>query len=328
MTLSKPFTTQLKALRSVLNERVETTRRSPTGLDTEAFSEFLAYGVDPIVRSLASNSPDRLPIVVDELFTMALSVVSTGHAGPAARHDYVNRLWGDVAPSLSALIAYDTVESLGALTNAMIKVAGNRHINSEYWLSFIGHIAPEAKDIAALKSLCIIAAWRSGGAALRGAALEAADALPQNLACKVVGAPNTAKWDAVHDRLCRDMWWRPDGVESSGHVIGGFAGFQGSFLEPPIVKPAEEGFWVQSGELYFHLTVDGFGANLHAIDIEDEVAEFDTVKAATPTKMKANQAWTKLFPSEGLNLVSNANSVAATSPHSYSIHVSPLLGAA
>ncbi|MEP3891344.1 MAG: hypothetical protein ABJN69_12870 [Hellea sp.] len=324
MALSPPFKTQLRALRTVLNERVETVRHSPSGLDTEAFSEFLEQGLDPIVRAAAQTSPERLPVIVDELFTMALSVVSTNHAGPGARQDYVNQLWRDVAPSLTALIAHDPIESLGALTNAMIKVAGDRGIDSDGWLKLIGETAPDADNVAALKSLGVIAAWCSGGVKLRGAALAAADGLPEDLACKAVGAPKRAKWDEVRGRIEADMWWRPDGVGSSGHVVGGFAGFRGSFLEPPLVEAAEEGFWVLSGERCFHLIADGFGAYLEPVDLE----AFETTGAQTHPKTTHNPAWAKLFPAQDLSLAQNAHSVAASSPHSYSIHISPLMATA
>ena len=321
MALSPPFKTQLKALRPVLNERVETVRRSPSGLDTESFSVFLEQGVDPIVRAAAQNSPERLPIIVDALFTMALSVVSSGHAGPTARQDYVNQLWRDVAPRLDALIVHDPVESLGALTNAMIKVAGDRGIDSEGWLKLIGESAPEVNNVAALKGFAVIAAWRSGGVKLRGAALAAADRLPEGLACKAVGASPTAKWDNVRGRLEADMWWRPDGAQSSGHAVGGFAGFQGVFLEPPLVEAAEEGFWVLSGERCFHLIADGFGAYLEPVDLE----AFETAEAHRQLKTIHNPAWEKLFPAQDLSLTQNGHSIAASSPHSYSIHIAPLM---
>jgi len=298
------------------------TRRSPMGLDTQAFSDFLNHGVDPIVRAISKTAPDRLSMSVDEMFTMALTLVSTKHAGPAAQQDYVNKLWRDIAPSFSTLIAHDPIESLSMLTNAMIKVAGDPNIRSEDWLNHIAQIAPDAQDISTLKSLCIIASWRSGGVNMRGAALKAANKIPEALACKAVRASKKAKWEKVYDRLIKDIWWRPDEQEVSGHMVGDFAGFRGTFLHPPILKPALEGFLVRSADLYFHLTVDAFGTKLHPINID----AFKKAKTGKPPQKENNPIWAKIFPSDELTLISNANSVAATSPHSYSIHVSPLQG--
>ncbi len=320
MSLSKPFATQLKVLRTVLNERVASTRRSVAGLNTEAFSEFLELGVDPIVRAVSKTAPDRLSILVDEVFTMALTLVSTGHAGPTARQDYVNRLWRDVAPSLSTLIAHDPLESLGTLTNVMIKVTGDGDIRGDEWLSYIEQLAPDAQDIATLRSLCIIASWRSGGVKMRSTALKALSALPQALACKAVGAPKNAKWEKVSNRLAKEIWWRPDGLTVSGHVVGDFSGFRGAFLAPPRIKPAQDGFLVRSADLCFYLAVDAFGTKLHSLDTE----VFENAKTGTGPRKTKSQSWENLFPAEGLSLVSNADSVAVTSPYSYSIHVSPL----
>ena len=137
----------------------------------------------------------------------------------------------------------------------------------------------------------------------------------------------------MRDILRSDPWWAPDDTArrrlSTGIEIGGFTGFGGTFAQPPEVRPAAEGFWVRSGERYSLLIADACGATLHAAAEEEYGRPEAPVTRArislSGQRLTINDRTITLdLPAAQLRVVSNADSVALTSPYSHAIRVLPL----
>ena len=141
----------------------------------------------------------------------------------------------------------------------------------------MSRLAPHASTVAHLRALGQVVAWRAGVAHFRAGALEAADALVNDLgdaaALDALGARPTDSWPSVRDKLNADPWWSPDPkratARNEGIEIGRFAGFGGTFKQPPEVRESDCGFVVKSGERYFLLIADVYGAVLHAATAAD-----------------------------------------------------------
>lgn len=110
---------------------------------------------------------------------------------------------------------------------------------AEQWARRLAAAAAAAPDASAdqVRGLVVSAAWRSGLARYRDAALAAAAGLPASLAATVLDLPADAVGDALA-RQAADRWAWP-GVTWSGvgvlRRVGGFRGLGGPWLELPRV---------------------------------------------------------------------------------------------
>ena len=88
-----------------------------------------------------------------------------------------------------------------------------------------------------VRSTVLVAAWRSGAARFRTAALREAAALPAPLAVAALGLPPGTDPAATLARPAGDPWWWPGYRTEPGVLrrIGGFRGFGGPWLGRPRV---------------------------------------------------------------------------------------------
>ena len=323
MSVSQPFADILSARRESFNSLVQAARLSHSSFDSEAFSDFLSTEVDAIIQAVSNVDPDRAGRIAEDIFEMAVNLVAQNRAGPLATDGLINRIWRDVAPNISQLISVDALESLGALTNAGAYVSGQSGVRAEEWLKLLRGVAPRLTSIEHLRYLVTIATWRSGGAHIRKAALEAASMLPIDIASLAIGCPKNGSVTKTLAALAADIWWTPDRqVMSRGHTVGGFVGLGGSFKTPPEIGAVEGGFLMRSDDQYFHLSVDAFGAIIRSVQAEDwseadAGATNDLPKDFDIAKISMN------MPKDDLKVCGNSESVAIASPHSHYIRVLP-----
>jgi len=323
--LSAGFATLLKERRSSYNAQVAAARSRMPAFDTAAFSGFVRDTVDPLFEALVAVAPDNPARAADALFAMAVDLAEHGWIGPAARSPVVERLWRDAAPAIAATIAADPRETLGALTNAAIKLGQEPGVRPDDWLAGIEALGAELGGPGQLRALAILLAWRAGAAHARAAALAAADSLPPELACRAVGAAGD-DWAAIGSRLRAEPWWAPDGAPAQAHRVGGFRGFGGPFVEPPKIAAQGEDFLLASGDGRYRLIADAFGATVRRSASDDAVGAPDPqgMRRLSGTMLHADDRSIELGgPAEGLAVAEAAFSLAVTSPFSYFVRIFP-----
>ncbi len=327
--ISAPFADLLAAGRPHFNRRVAEARRRYPGFDTEAFGGFLSTAADAVVHAVITHSPDRAGPVALAVFDLALELTAHKHTGALAR-----QVWIDVAPHHAALLAQQPAAALGMLTNAALHLQKVRGVRVADWLAWMAQLAPQIDTLQQLTVVGQICAWRAGMAHFRQGAIAAAAQLPEALALAAFGA-SEGDWPTVRDALLGDPWWTPEAAvrqrAAAGMEIGSFTGFGGEFSEPPEVRPAQQGFWVRSGERHALLMADACGAVLHPATAE-EYAHPQAATAATAAAISiagqrviVNGRSAPLdLPAEGLKVVCNDHAAAITSPYSHAIRVLPL----
>jgi hypothetical protein len=331
--VSQALATVLANGRPHFNTRVQEARHRHPSFDTRAFAAFLADALDPIATAVAALAPDRTADVVVAAYDLALELVAQGLGGPAARNPAAQRAWIDVAPRCPRLLAQHPVDVLGLLGNAALHVAAVAGARLDEWLAGMARHVEAVQDLAQLRALGQLLAWRAGLAHFREGALAAAHALPPALALAAVGADANEAWGVVQARLREEPWWDPDTqrreAAEAGREAGAFAGFGGPFAQPPSVRKAPHGFWVRSGDRHWLLVADACGAVL----LPATAAEFDAAPApAAPARARLHGTQLMIkarpyeldLPAEALVLVESGPTAALTSPYTHAIRLWPL----
>ncbi len=258
---------------------IRTRHQCPT-LSAEAFADFLAVGVDPVVRAVSEVAPDKMMETASAAYGSALELVARNLVGPGAKHADILQAWQGLLPVAGAWVAAAPHRVLGAVSNAMYQLAATPGARPGWWSEEMSRLVPVADGVETFLRLGQIVAWRAGMAHFRLGALAILDALPEPLARAVMGLTNSAgqlPWPELRARLEKDFWYNPNlsdnGKRPPAKLVartGEFRGFGGLFPEPPTVAGGEAGqFFVRSGDGHWLLTADVFGATFHRATPEE-----------------------------------------------------------
>lgn len=316
--LSAPFAQALAAGRATFNGRVAHARLRDRTFDADAFGAYLVQHVDALVSVLP---PEAMAGVVDAAFDLALAW--SGRSSAQA-----HQLWHELAPAYAGMVAGDPRTVLALLGNALAHLHALPGARPQQWVDEMIALAPGVATPAHLRAVGQVLAWRAGAAHFRPGAINAADALPDALACAAFGVRICATWAVLRAQLLADPWWRaPADVLGNPHAridreVGAFDGFGGAFAEPPRVAPCAGGFLVQSGSRDLLLVADAYGAVLHAAPAGMAPASFPQRFTLVGSRLTAGPRVIDLdLPADGLAACCNDASIAITSPWTHAIRV-------
>lgn len=325
--ISAAFAAALERARPLLNRRIALARRGNPGFDGDRLAAFLAGALDPIVEAVARHDTARVDEVVAAGVQVALAI---GAAEPAQalRTARIQAAWGRLAGPCAGLVAASPAQVLGMLANAVHHV-GSQGGRVEQWCDGMAALAGRAANVAQLAALGQLLAWRAGLAHFRHGALDAADALPEALACDALELPAGVSWAAAAAAMRKDPWWGAAQRHTAGIEAGGFTGLGGPFAAPPQVRACDDGFLADDGERVHLLVADRHGAVMHPASR----AEFDAAGTggAHPAVRLHRSALTigectiELdLPPDDLRAVCNRHTVAVSSPYTHAIRLLPL----
>lgn len=321
----------LAAQRAQLNARVAEARHRYPAFDTAAFSAFLKTGLDSIAKSVSEVAPERTVPAVLAAYDIALELVAQELAGPAARNSLIERLWVSIVPRYARLVSEDPINVLGLLSNAVLHVSNTSEARVEDWLLGMSTMAEHVNSTSHLRSVGQIMAWRAGLAHFREGALHCADAMPEAMALRAVGADSAQTWQEVRDKFGSDPWWSPDAkrqeISRAGIDVGQFTGFGGTFAQPPEVHAATNGFLVKSMNRYSFLVADAYGSLLLPATSEEFAgvgkSGYSDAKVVGSTLVINDRRIELDFPTDGLTITENQHTIAVTSSYSHSIRLFP-----
>lgn len=318
----------LAARRPLFNQRVAEARHRTPGLDLAAFSGFVTDTLDPMCAALGKVDEQGTVAVIEAAFGMGLELVAQGLAGPAARHPWIDRAWRQLTAPMVHLLATSPEDTLGTVTNAVVRLCSVQGVDVEGWINDVSALAPRCPTLGALRSVGALCAWRAGMAHLRIAALDEGKNIDPSLAAAAVDAPDQA-WAELEPRLRRDRWWHPArGANERGRAVGGFTGFGGPFGVPPVARAITDGFVVQSGDRYFLVMCDAFGA----VVLPATVAEFAQGDAGAVTTLPVTSRGINLsgrdvavsLPGDTASAALGRDSAALFSSLTHYLHVLPV----
>lgn len=330
--VSPTLAAALSSDRQIYNAQLAMLRSRQPELDFNAVKEFLCSAIDPIVRAVQFADPDRCRLVTQACFQQMLALSEHGLLGNDARSIRIKLAWQQVMPKLASNLARDPAAILAWVTNAVDRIANTQNARPESWINAMASVAPNLESVEQIHVVGQVLAWRAGMAHYRQGALKAARNLTERIG-NAVFPSNPDGWLASVERHLIEPWWRGEQAARStvphGVRVGAFAGWDGAFMAPPKLRPATEGFWVASGERYFHLVADAFGAVLiPSSEVHFTSAAVDGT-ASEGVHLRGEQLqthhghWPLPLIKNDLAVTCNADTVCVSSPWSHHIWLYP-----
>jgi hypothetical protein len=325
--ISRAFADVLAAGRSNFNRRVREAQRRHPAFRAELFQQFLEGRVDPLVGAVADVERARLPALVYAAFDIALELTGRALVGPAARSSLLDDVWRGLLPHFARQAAAQPQRVLGMLSNAAVYLGALPDVRCTQWMDEMAALAPAVISVEQLHIVGQITAWRAGAAHFRSGAIAAADALPEALALQAFAASGASSWAALRACIEPDPWWTgTDSHAAREREIGRFTGFGGLFPEPPDVRPGNGGFVVRSGDRYFLLIADAYGAVLQSANVD----EFEQTASARERcdytvsgnrLMVGSQSIALDLPEAGLSVCATDTTIAIASPYTHAVRL-------
>lgn len=269
------FAQALAADRDRFNARFAQARRTWPRLDAASFLNFLRRRIDPVVAAIAEHNAAHAPQAVEAFYEMSLELIGKGLAGPNARDVEFEPLWAELMTRTAAALAWSPRELIAPLTNALYNLTQTPGCRAAEWCRLVGSVAANSADVGQIRAAGQVAGWLCGMAQYRDSALELARTMPANLAAALLLAPgsSTELLPSVLERLSADPWFRPDRDRSREELrivaeVGGFRGFGGVLLRPPLVASEGDSLYVSDGTSCWLLLADAFGAVFHRVPDE------------------------------------------------------------
>lgn len=264
--ISAPLAEALQARRADFNARFRLAAQRYPQLDGQEVLRFITDAVDPLAQAVHAKHPDAVADVVSVAYDCSLQLVGQRLSLDTGRYGAIPMTWREVLPSAAAAIAEQPARVIASLTNATHQLASTESADVDRWIRALQAAAPQCATADELLSVGQAIAWQCGLAHYREGALSALRSLPASLACTVL-AIDSSQYETTFKRLQDDRWFDPSRPDAESLRIvrnaGAFRGFGGPFLQPPLLKSADNGWLVQSAEDYWFLVADVFGATLH-----------------------------------------------------------------
>ncbi len=266
MSMTPALADVLRDGRAEFNRRFAGAQQRYPGIDAAAFGELLGGPVDAIVGKVARVDNAAVPLLVDMLYDLVLSLLGQRWIGPGARAPAIVAGWELLADHAPTLLARQPAALATAVANALVhwSTCGG----GSDWLATLGTLAGRARNADDLLHAGQVAAWRHGMAHYRDSALERARQLDRELLALALGV-NFADWqDSMLARLLIDRWYRPDlpplAAPRVAAEVGAFVGFGGRFAEPPLAAMVDGEVLLHSAGTRYSLHADAFGSSVQA----------------------------------------------------------------
>lgn len=274
--LSGIFAELLRQRRQDYNDRFAAARMALPSLDGDALLDHLARTVAPVVNAVAAAEPEAAANAADQLYAVSLDLLGRDLVGPKCRHPVVDDGWRVLLAAFPKITATQGDAFARAITNALHALATHGTADASLWLGHLAAAEGRVADLPAFMDCGVVAAWRVGMAQYRETALEAAARLPVTVAAALLRIPAQEV-----PRLIRswrtDPWAELRGAGPKAPLcvaaVGGFRGFGGPFLTPPVVVSQGERLVAFDAERSWTVVADRFGSTLLPNRVEDYDAE-------------------------------------------------------
>lgn len=268
--LCAPFIAALEEDREALNMRFALRLRGGQRIDGPAFLTHLQESVSPLIEQIHAALPERSRAAVTALYEASLDLFASALLGPEAKMPWVERVWRELLPRATKLLAREPQRVAGCLSNAAYQVASQPGTRPQEWLARMQLIAPRCESASELLEAGKIAAWQAGMVQYRSAALAAAEVLRPSIATLTLGMDESISAATLRDqvqRLRESLWTAVDSIPSNQQpgissvaTVGSFIGFGGLFYRPPIVEAEGSRLFVSDGRWQWELLADRYGA--------------------------------------------------------------------
>lgn len=261
----------LEADRDSLNARFMQRLRSGAKIDGEAFLDHLEQAIAPLVEQINDRFPERTRHVLGALYDVSLDLFTASLLGPEAKSDGVKRVWTELLPTVSPLLARDPQAVAGSLCNAAVQISQQAGARPQQWLEQMKTLASSCTSKSDLLKVGVISAWQSGLVQFRSTALRSVKELDATLAARLFhlpASPDTIDIVSLAERLSKNRWMTAEQALAKKALrellavgqVGAFSGYGGLFRRPPTVRGDSACLQVSDGTTEWELLADLHGA--------------------------------------------------------------------
>ena len=319
----------LKEHRKELNQSFENMKLFKSGLEQSVFLHILQKYTMPLVQKIYMHHPEKADESALALYDLSLTLYSRKYIGPQSHFPLISKLFEEVLPRISTLVAQAPATLPASLINALFSLLRISKPVASMWLDEIVNIAPGCKTYVELIDAGKVLAWKCGMAQWRGSALKIWRKLSKPLKLATLGlllSEDNINMEELGQQL-EDPWFHPhfhlhSNLHSNRHTkgetkspviiakAGGFTGFGCEMATPPEVISINDQIYAFDDYNCWSLHCDAFGTILvsEGRDLPDEIlpATSNTCKI-TPTGILH---WNGL--SETIPVLKHSSSIAAS----------------
>lgn len=286
----------LNLQRDTFNARFALARSRWRALSPREWKEVLAESVAPLVFEAQQTNPDRAHAVAEAAYEAALELLAREQLGPRAT-GAMAVLWRGVLPQVVGIVASEPSRVLNRACNALLEM--QQHRLEAAWVGRLRSLASSAAfagcDAEQFERSLLVLAWRCGLAHARIAALKYLREMPFELARALIGAPDADEesWPSLLGRLEREPFFNPSQAQPSASLgepslkivaqLGDWEAWGGAMAGPPRVLRRNLALWAWSGQAWWRLHADAFGATLSP-------ARFEVPPEQMPAEMQQDQS--------------------------------------
>jgi hypothetical protein len=239
------FISLMQSRRAMFNERFNMARRLYPDLDASAFTYFLTGILDPLVVQAERIDPGSLPSFVEAAYLIGLELTGKKLIGPGALSSVHDNLWKITFPSIITLLLKEPGSLMSKLSNAAHQIETELHSGADDWLLSIEQNGSLCQDSDSLLSMAQVSAWKCGMAHYRNSAIPLLTKISARCCNALFGTADIVDWQQEITTLQSDPWYSPlFKIKKPGLPVrsqtGGFRGFGGPFIHPPVAVDYEE----------------------------------------------------------------------------------------
>lgn len=317
---------ELAANRDTFNAMFKARKTLSRSLQADDFYHVLADVVAPVVEAVDLAGLE-VPATAHALYGIALTLTQRSLLGLNSRHEFVERVWKELLPQVANLVAKHPHDVTTAVSNAAYHLGLRSQGIQSQWLKTMKVVALESPDLQAFLDAGVVVAWTSGMTHWRKPALEAWSRLDSTLN-KItlrVSSTNTYPPEVLRQQLT-EAFQEPAGDKNPSLQIvyrtGGFRGFAGPFLNPPMVYSNGDRVFAADSNGHHRVFADIFGATIERTNPSTPTDFRSAFEYSPDGTIAAFGEARKFFELENASSTAGNNDfMAVTLPHSHHIWV-------
>jgi hypothetical protein len=333
--ISGPLAVILEKNRHRYNTLFAMARQTRPALDNEILAYYLWAVVQPIVNELDNRRSANTEAVVGALYEHILNLMQTNLLGTQSKLTQFEECWKKGLIQYSELIVSNALEFLIKFSNALFNICSTPNTRPADWIERLISFKSILHDISAFQKVGFVAAWQSGMAHYRSRALQILSEMSDDTFNRILLMEKNTISDknTMIQELINNPWKNPQHAGLAIRLpeqlkmtaaIGGFTGYGGPFLSPPVVSACSDGIIVHCRNQAWLLHADFYGHVLQIINPYDKILKiparsFTYYKNGTVDKGNLNIFRPEL--EQATSFAGNDHTFAITSRFSHSVYL-------
>ena len=275
-----PFADELKSRRDEYNRKFAVAQRLYPRISEDEFSFFLSGHVEPLVNELHKSLGGNTGTICESLYDFALE--ASGKRIFLKKPSLAEH-WKELLAGFGDFFVRDPAGFPRTIANALFNLSLASPEAPAAWTGLMLSLKESAGNPHDLFNYGKAAAWRCGMAHFREDALPLLKGFGPGEQKKILGLPEEMSEEGLGDiitRIGRDPWFDPrEYIEGNGEksevldivsVAGGFRGFHGHFISPPLVEAVNGALIAFDQNASYLIMSDVFGTTLSRINLSGE----------------------------------------------------------